>query len=71
MQKPDKIPEAVHAALRAWAKAHPSRVQHSLTGEERTVPWVPFVSWDSMNGCYFFEANGMYHGVELDGHIHT
>lgn len=26
---------------------------------------------DGLNGCYCFWYAGMFHGIELDGHIHT
>jgi hypothetical protein len=42
-----------------------------MTGRTVKVPIPPKVEWDSLNGCYGFWAHGMYHGVELDGHIHT
>ena len=57
MEKPTQIPEAVKVALERWAKFH----KHS----------IPELSWDGLMGCYYFVANGIFHGVELDGHIHT
>ena len=27
--------------------------------------------YDSVNGCFYFWYAGMYHGVEVDGDIHT
>jgi hypothetical protein len=39
--------------------------------EQTVLPFPPKLSWDSLNGNYFFWAFGMYHGVELDGTVHT
>lgn len=56
MKKPDKVPEAVEKSLEKWVKFHKV---------------TPDVNWDYLNGCYWFVHAGMYHGVELDGYIHT
>lgn len=29
------------------------------------------LTYDGLNGCYYFIHASMYHGVEDDGHIHT
>jgi hypothetical protein len=71
MKQPDTIPQAVRDSLVRWAKQHPSKVRDTITGEESVLPMPPSVEWDGMNGCYYFIRNGMYHGVELDGYIHT
>ena len=71
MKRPDKIPAAVTESLARWAKLHPTKVADPHTGEEREVPLSPSVEWDGFNGCYFFWRHGMYHGVELNGYIHT
>ena len=57
MKQPDQIPEAVKESLKKWAQSHNKD--------------IPEVRWDSLNGCYFFWSAGMYHGVELNGYIHT
>jgi len=71
MEQPTKIPKAVQKAIHKWAKAHPSKVAFGKTGVSREVPLLPKLAWDSLNGCYYFTANGIYYGVELDGYIHT
>jgi len=65
MEQPTKIPKAVQKAI------HPSKVAFGKTGVSREVPLLPKLAWDSINGCYYFTANGIYYGVELDGCIHT
>jgi len=61
----------VTQALQRWAKQHPTKMVDPLTGLECDVAVPPAVEWNSLGGHYFFYANGMYHGVELDGYIHT
>lgn len=55
MKQPEPMPEAVIKSVNA------------------KYPEVAIrdVKWDSLNGCYYFYRAGMYHGVELDGYIHT
>jgi len=60
MKKPEQVPEAVKAALVRYNKQHPTA---NVTEEE--------LGWDSLSGYYYFTRAGMFHGVELDGHIHT
>jgi hypothetical protein len=57
MKEPDEIPIDVRDALAEWAKSRKVRVPHLV--------------WDSIMGCWWFDYAGMYHGVELDGYIHT
>lgn len=71
MRQPESIPQAVKDGVQRWARAHPRLVQAVEGGEQRELPFPPKLSWDSLNGCYFFWASGMYHGVELDGYVHT
>ena len=67
MNKPEAIPQSVVDALVRYAKQH-------APDEERTVLLAELLAalrWDAGNGCYFFIRAGMYHGVEIDGHVHT
>ena len=57
MKAPESIPECVQKSLERWAKFH-------------NKP-IPEIRWDCLNGNWSFESAGMYHGVELDGNIHT
>lgn len=59
MRQPDTLPKKVLDSLSRFAQRHDLCV-HELK-----------VEWDSMNGCYFFWRGNVYHGVELDGYIHT
>lgn len=55
------LPSPVVAAIDKYNHQHMS-----------TIPVVyNELRWDSIQKCYFFERNGMLHGVELDGYIHT
>ena len=64
MKAPNVVPEAVTKALVVWSKFHSSTIV-------KMGDMFPKLEWDSLNGCYYFWASNMYHGVELDGHIHT
>ncbi len=68
--KPAEIPQAVMAGIVRYATQHGSRNNPSQEGAVLDEV-VNGLQWDFMCGCYFFVRNGMYHGVELDGHIHT
>lgn len=61
MKAPDAIPEAVRAAIWRYAEQHNDSPKALLAQ----------LKFDPLMGCYFFVRAGMYHGVELDGHIHT
>ena len=61
MKKPEVLPETVRAAIERYNVRHPSVTP--VTAEE--------LRFDCLCGFYSFERNGMFHGVELDGHIHT
>lgn len=70
MMKPEKMPFPVSQAIGIWIMRH----FREASVAERTSEHVKLladITWDSMNGCYYFVRNGMYHGVETDGHIHT
>ncbi len=54
------MPDAVVAAIVKYNKQHAEA--KVMYGELR---------WDGAQKCYFFMRNGMLHGVELDGYIHT
>lgn len=60
MKEPDGFPRAVIENLERYNRQHP----------EAKVT-IKDVQWDSMNGCWFFSRYNMYHGIEIDGHIHT
>ncbi len=59
MKEPIITPEKVTIALTKWRK------ERNLTESDITL------RWDSLNGCYYFWHDNVFHGVELDGHIHT
>lgn len=61
--KPDKMPEAVVEAIKRFATRHNMNVVDMLSPS--------FLKWDGMMGCYYFMRGNVFHGVELDGHIHT
>ncbi len=60
MKKPEQVPDKVKEAIENYNRQHP---EANLKEEE--------LQWDGLMGCYSFERSGMYHGVELDGYIHT
>ncbi len=62
MNKPAEVPAKVKEGIERYAKRHEGVNAAELLGA---------LSWDPLCGCYGFERGGMYHGVELDGHIHT
>ena len=55
MYKPEEMPKVVVEALEKWSLFH-------------NQP-IPEVFWYGQ--YYAFTANGIFHGVELDGYIHT
>ena len=55
MNKPEEMPEAVIQSIENWSIFHNQS--------------IPEIFW--CNGYYGFFANSMFHGVELDGYIHT
>lgn len=70
MKKPEKVPEAVQEAIKKWAKQHPTEAE-VFGGGKKLVAVEPLLQWDSILGCYYFYSANMFHGVELNGHIHT
>ena len=60
MKKPEQVPSAVKEAIARYNQRHPGA---NVTEEE--------LGWDSLCGYYYFTRANMFHGVELDGHIHT
>jgi hypothetical protein len=58
MKEPEITPEEVTSAFASWLK-------------KKQVKDPPRLNWDGLNRCYFFWHGNVYHGVELDGHIHT
>ena len=62
MNKPAELPPAVRAAIERYASRHEGVNAAEL---------LAALAWDSICGCYYFTREGMFHGVELDGHIHT
>jgi hypothetical protein len=55
----DRIPGEVVVALARYNEQHGSNIM------------MEELKWDALNKCYYFMRAGMYHGVELNGHIHT
>lgn len=62
MKKPELIPPAVIAGLTRYCSQHESVSLADL---------LEILQFDCLCGCYYFDRNGMYHGVELNGYIHT
>ncbi len=60
--KPESLPPAVVSGLERFCKQH---TEESLAG------LLARLAWDGMLGCYYFMRGRVFHGVELDGHIHT
>ncbi len=61
MERPNTIPAEVISAIRR--KFEPSM---AIANDV-----IRTLKWDSINGNYYFIRHGMYHGIELDGYIHT
>jgi len=58
--RPSELPEKVMRAIVDYNLQHPTA---NISLDE--------LVWDGLNCCYFFVRAEMYHGVELDGYIHT
>lgn len=75
MNRPLEIPGAVRAAMAWWAHTHPKPMHDDCYNQGgaclQCSRGYPDLEWDGLNGCYYFWSAGMYHGVELDGTIHT
>jgi hypothetical protein len=63
MKQPEKLPDAVCEGIKRFAR------NHGLNPVQLLSPDT--LKWDSLMGCYFFYRGNVFHGVELDGHIHT
>lgn len=63
MNKPERMPKEVYDAIIRYSKRHDANPVEMLSPDN--------LKWDGIMGCYFFYRNGMFHGVEIDGHIHT
>lgn len=59
MNRPESLPEPVKAGVARYCG------QHGIQTTDIDL------KWDALNRNYYFVRNGMYHGVELDGHVHT
>lgn len=62
MKRPDSIPSEVVAGLERFARQHPTETLSDL---------LQRLGWDPLCGCFYFMRGQVFHGVELDGHIHT
>lgn len=65
MKAPDVVPLAVEEALLRFSS------QHSVPQESLFARLRQELKFDPIMGCYWFDYAGMYHGVELNGSIHT
>lgn len=59
MREPEITPTEVTDAFNNWLE------------RKNLLESPPRLNWDGLNRCYFFWHGNVYHGVELDGHIHT
>lgn len=59
MKQPTDVPKAVLASFYKWCEDHKVKLDDAQ------------LRWDSINGCYWFGHGGVYHGIELDGYLHT
>lgn len=74
MNKPEKLPEAVTAGIERYARQHAKSddpAARSVDVANLRIEILGSLSWDPLCRCYGFVRAGMYHGVELDGYIHT
>jgi len=67
MNPPDSLPTAVLEGVRRYARQH----QGEGGGGPDAAELVAALKFDTLMGCYYFVRGGLYHGVELDGHVHT
>ncbi len=68
MQRPEVMSEAVKAAIQRYAS---NRAADEHEKCMIVIEIMQALTWDGLCGCYGFMRAGMYHGIELDGHIHT
>ncbi len=73
--KPDTIPSEVQCAIQRYARnrcyAVDSENGNSATEDAMAAEIFAGLQFDTLMGCYYFVRAGMFHGVELDGHVHT
>lgn len=62
MKKPESVPPAVVDGVRRYARQHQGVDAAEL---------VASLAWDAVFCCYWFERGELWHGVELDGTVHT
>jgi len=67
MKAPESLPPAVVEGVRRYCRQH----QGDSGGLPDASELIASLRWDGLMGCYWFERSGMYHGVELDGSVHT
>lgn len=62
-QRSDKktMPWAVEEAVRKFAERNGLKY----------VEVLETVEYDNVMGCWFFWHNEVYHGIEVDGYLHT
>lgn len=61
--KPEKMPTEVVEAIKVFCKQHDLNPVVMLSPDN--------LKWDGLMGCYFFMRGDVYHGVEMNGYIHT
>lgn len=74
MKKPEALPDAVKVGIERYARQHAKSddpAARSVEVAQLRIEILGLLSWDPLCGCYGFVRSGLYHGVELDGHIHT
>ncbi len=62
MKRPDSVPPAVVEGVRRYARQHQEVDASELLAS---------LCWDAVFGCYYFQRASLWHGVELDGTVHT
>jgi hypothetical protein len=67
VKAPEALPPAVLEGVRRYARQH----QGDSGGAPDASELVASLRFDTLMGCYYFERAGVYHGVELDGQVHT
>lgn len=68
MDKPERLPKEVVDAIKKYCEQH-SNEPYPPNIVDMLGP--DLLKWHSLMGCYFFIRNNIFHGVEIDGHIHT
>ncbi len=62
MNCPESVPPAVVEGITRYARQHEGVEASEL---------IASLTWVSVFGCYYFVRHGLWHGVELDGSVHT